>query len=241
MTWPGTTRHSCWCAGYALRTPAPRRSLVSFAPTVALNNGVEMPLLGFGVYQVTDLDECERSVRDALSVGIPPARYGRVVRERGSSRPGHQGEWRSARRIFVTTKLWIADAGDEGTKQAFDRSLQRLGLDYIDLYLIHQPYGDVYGAWRAMDSSTRTVAPGHRREQLPTRPGHGLSRSPRYRSRRRPDRDAPVPPAGRHAGVPARERRADRVVGAVRRRQARHLQQRSARGIADEHGAPLPR
>jgi 2,5-diketo-D-gluconate reductase A len=124
---------------------------MSNVPSVALNNGVEMPLLGFGVYQMTDLEECERSVCDAISIGYrlldTAASYaneeavGRAIKRSGVSR----GE------IFVTTKLWIADAGDERTKRAFDRSLQRLGLDYLDLYLIHQPYGDVYGAWRAME------------------------------------------------------------------------------------------
>jgi 2,5-diketo-D-gluconate reductase A len=93
----------------------------------------------------------ERSVCDAISIGYrlldTAASYGneeavgRAIKRSGVPR----GE------VFVTTKLWIADAGDERTKRAFDRSLQRLGLDYLDLYLIHQPYGDVYGAWRAME------------------------------------------------------------------------------------------
>ena len=135
---------------------------MSLVPTVALNNGVDMPLLGFGVFQVTDLDECERSVRDALSVGYrlldTAASYGNEEAVgRAIARSGVPRE-----EIFVTTKLWIADAGDEATKPAFDRSRQRLGLDYLDLYLIHQPYGDVYGAWRAMeqlyqDGHTRAI------------------------------------------------------------------------------------
>jgi len=120
-------------------------------PSVVLNNGVEMPLLGFGVFQMTDLDECERSVRDALAVGYrlldTAASYGneeavgRAIRGSGLARD----------ELFVTTKLWIADAGYDRAVHAFERSLQRLGLDYLDLYLIHQPYGDVYGAWRAME------------------------------------------------------------------------------------------
>jgi 2,5-diketo-D-gluconate reductase A len=128
---------------------------VADVPSVALNNGVEMPLLGFGVYQMTDLAECERSVCDAISIGYrlldTAASYGneeavgRAIKASGVARD----------ELFVTTKLWIADAGDESTKQAFDRSLQRLGLEYIDLYLIHQPYGDVYGAWRAMEQLYR--------------------------------------------------------------------------------------
>jgi 2,5-diketo-D-gluconate reductase A len=120
-------------------------------PNVVLNNGVEMPLLGFGVFQMTDLDECERSVRDALEVGYrlldTAASYGneeavgRAIKSSGLARD----------ELFVTTKLWVSDAGYESGLRAFERSLGRLGLDYVDLYLIHQPFGDVYGAWRAME------------------------------------------------------------------------------------------
>src|SRR5437763_14458182 len=103
-------------------------------PSVMLNNGVQMPLLGFGVYQMTDLDECERSVRDALDVGYrlldTAASYGneeavgRAIKASGVARD----------EIFVTTKLWIPDTGQERTIPAFERSLERLGLDYLDLY-----------------------------------------------------------------------------------------------------------
>jgi 2,5-diketo-D-gluconate reductase A len=118
---------------------------------VRLNNGVEMPLLGFGVYQVTDLAECERSILAALETGYrlidTAAAYGNETAV-GSAikRSGLPRE-----EVFVTTKLWVQDAGYEKTKAAFARSLQRLQLDYVDLYLIHQPYGDIYGAWRAME------------------------------------------------------------------------------------------
>jgi 2,5-diketo-D-gluconate reductase A len=128
---------------------------VSVVPSVSLNNRVEMPLLGFGVYQVTDLDECERSVGDALSVGY------RLL-DTAASYGNEEAVGRAIQRsdvprdeIFVTTKLWASDAGDEATKAAFGRSLERLGLDYVDLYLIHQPFGDVYGAWRAMEGLYR--------------------------------------------------------------------------------------
>ena len=124
-------------------------------PTVPLNNGIEMPLLGFGVFQIADLADCERAVMDALGVGYrlldTAASYGneeavgRAIKRSGVPRE----------EIFVTTKLWIADAGYEKTKAAFKRSLQRLQLDTIDLYLIHQPIGDVYGAWRAMEELYR--------------------------------------------------------------------------------------
>lgn len=120
-------------------------------PTIILNNGLEMPLLGFGVYQMTDLAECEASVSEALRVGYrsidTAAAYeneeavGRAIAASGIPRD----------EIFVTTKLWVQDAGYETTKAAFERSLRRLGFDYLDLYLIHQPYNDVYGSWRAME------------------------------------------------------------------------------------------
>src|SRR3954469_19331690 len=123
--------------------------------SVTLNNGLEMPLLGFGVFQMTDLEECERSVRDAIQIGYrlidTAASYGneeavgRAVKRGGVPRE----------ELFVTTKLWLADAGYEKTRRAFNRSLQRLGLGYLDLYLIHQPYGDVYGSWRAMEKLYR--------------------------------------------------------------------------------------
>ena len=124
-------------------------------PNVELNNGVEMPLLGFGIYQVTDLDECERSVREAIEVGYrsidTAASYGNeeAVGRAIKASPVDRDD------LFVTTKLWIHDTGYERTKHAFDRSLERLGLDHLDLYLIHQPYGDVYGAWRAMEELYR--------------------------------------------------------------------------------------
>lgn len=120
-------------------------------PVVALNNGVEMPLLGFGVYQMTNATECEAAVLEALHVGYrlidTAAAYeneeavGRAIAASGISRS----------EIFITTKLWVQDAGYEAAKAAFHRSLARLKLDYLDLYLIHQPYGDVHGSWRAME------------------------------------------------------------------------------------------
>jgi diketogulonate reductase-like aldo/keto reductase len=119
-------------------------------PSVTLNNGVAMPLLGFGVFQVTDLDECERSVLDAIETGYrlldTAASYGNeeavgnAIRKSGVARD----------ELFITTKLWVQDASYDGAKQAFERSLDKLQLEYLDLYLIHQPYGDVYGAWKAM-------------------------------------------------------------------------------------------
>ena len=119
--------------------------------TVKLNNGVEMPVLGFGVFQVTDLAECERSVVDAIETGyrlIDTAQsymneeaVGKAIKASGVARE----------ELFITTKLWIQSDGYAGAKKAFENSLKKLHLDYLDLYLIHQPYGDVYGEWRAME------------------------------------------------------------------------------------------
>lgn len=122
---------------------------------VILNNGVEMPILGYGVFQIPDLAECEHCVLDALEVGYrlidTAASYGNEAAVGAAiKRSGVPRE-----EIFVTTKLWIQDTGYEKTKRAFERSMQRLQLDYLDLYLIHQPYGDVYGAWRAMEELHR--------------------------------------------------------------------------------------
>lgn len=120
--------------------------------TTTLNNGVEMPMLGFGVYQMSDAAECEAAVAEALRVGYrlidTAAAYGNEEAVgRAIARSGIARE-----EIFVTTKLWLSDAGEEKARRACERSLARLGLDYLDLYLIHQPYSDVHGAWRAMEA-----------------------------------------------------------------------------------------
>jgi 2,5-diketo-D-gluconate reductase A len=124
-------------------------------PSVTLNNGVEMPLLGFGVFQMHDAEECERSVADAIRTGYrlidTAAAYGNEEAVgRAIARSGVPRE-----ELFITTKLWIADAGEGPTRRAFERSLERLGLDELDLYLIHQPFGDVYGAWRDIQALNR--------------------------------------------------------------------------------------
>lgn len=117
---------------------------------VILNNGVEMPVLGFGVFQVPDLAECEKVVIDAIETGYrlidTAASYenevavGNAIKKSGVPRE----------ELFITTKLWIQDAGHENTLKAFEKSLNKLQLEYLDLYLIHQPYGDIFGSWRAM-------------------------------------------------------------------------------------------
>ena len=118
---------------------------------VKLNNGIEMPILGFGVFQVPDLNECEMAVLDAMETGyrlfdtasvyLNESAVGNAVRKSGVARED----------LFITTKLWVQDTGFENTKKAFERSLNRLQMDYLDLYLIHQPFGDIHGSWRAME------------------------------------------------------------------------------------------
>ena len=123
---------------------------MSSIPTVTLNNGVEMPILGFGVFQIP-AEQTEQAVRDAVTAGYrlidTAASYGneeavgRAIAASGVPRE----------ELFITTKLWIQKRGEQGAVEAFETSMTKLGLDYLDLYLIHQPFGDYYGEWRAME------------------------------------------------------------------------------------------
>lgn len=117
---------------------------------VKLNNGVEMPILGFGVFQIPDVTECEKVVLEAINCGyrlldtaasyMNEAAVGNAIKKSGVARE----------ELFLTTKVWVQDVGYEKTKVAFQKSLELLQLEYLDLYLIHQPYGDIFGSWRAM-------------------------------------------------------------------------------------------
>lgn len=126
---------------------------MSTVPTVKLNDGVEMPQLGFGVFQVPDLAQCEDAVSSALEAGYRlldtatayrnEAAVGRAIKKSNVSRDD----------LFVTSKLWVSDFTYDRAKQGIDASLRRLNLDYLDLYLLHQPYGDTMGAWRALEEA----------------------------------------------------------------------------------------
>lgn len=121
--------------------------------TITLNNGVKMPVAGFGVFQIQDQAQCERCVVDAVHAGYRlidtaavygnEAAVGRTVQRCGVLRE----------ELFLTSKLWVQDAGYEAAKKAIDTSLKNLQTDYLDLYLIHRPFGDYYGAWRAMEEA----------------------------------------------------------------------------------------
>jgi 2,5-diketo-D-gluconate reductase A len=119
--------------------------------SLQLNNGVEIPILGFGVFQITDCDECESCVVDAIETGYSHIDTAASYRNEEAVGKGIKQCGVAREKLFITTKLWIQRNGYEGTKQAFVNSLKRLQVDYIDLYLIHQPFGDVYGEWRAME------------------------------------------------------------------------------------------
>lgn len=122
-------------------------------PVMALNTGAKMPMLGFGVFQITDQAECERCVVEAIDTGYrlidTAASYlneeavGRGIKRSGIPRED----------LFLTTKIWIGDASEAGATKAVERSLRKLQTDYLDLLLIHQPYGDVHGAWRGMEKA----------------------------------------------------------------------------------------
>ena len=118
---------------------------------ITLNNGLTMPKIGYGVFRMTDAEACEEAVVQAIHAGYrlidTAAAYGneeavgKAIRRCGVPRE----------ELFITTKLWITDTSYEGAKRGFERSMEHLGLDYLDLYLIHQPYNDYYGAWRALE------------------------------------------------------------------------------------------
>lgn len=123
--------------------------------TIKLNNGLEMPQLGFGVFQITDLKQCENAVVDAINSGYrlidTAAAYqnetavGAAIKASGFKRED----------LFVTSKLWVSDANYQKAQQAIETSLTNLKTDYLDMYLLHQPYGDVYGAWKALEEAQK--------------------------------------------------------------------------------------
>ena len=118
---------------------------------IKLNNGGEIPILGFGVYQILDYDECKRAVLDALEVGYRLIDTASAYQNEKAIGDAIKESKINRKELFITTKLWITDAGYEKTKKGFEASMEKLQLDYLDLYLIHLPFNDYYGSWRAME------------------------------------------------------------------------------------------
>ncbi len=123
-------------------------------PQLTLNNGVTMPVLGFGVYQIP-AEQTEQAVSDALVAGYRSLDTAAAYRNEEAVGRAIAASGIPRSELFVTTKLWIQDVGEGNARRAFEASLKRLGLDYVDLYLIHQPLGDYYSSWRAMQELTR--------------------------------------------------------------------------------------
>jgi len=122
---------------------------------VTLNNGMKMPILGFGVFQIADQAECERCVVDAIGAGYRLIDTAASYKNEEAVGKGLKRAGVPRDQLFVTSKLWVEDAGYERTLKAIDKSLGRLQLDHLDLYLIHQPYSDVHGSWRAMEEAQK--------------------------------------------------------------------------------------
>ena len=122
---------------------------------VTLNNGLQMPIVGYGVFQIADANECARSVVDAIEAGYRLIDTAASYMNEVAVGKGLRASGVPREQLFVTSKLWVQDTGYERTQQAIDQSLSRLGIDYLDLYLIHQPFGDVHGSWRAMQDAYR--------------------------------------------------------------------------------------
>ena len=120
---------------------------------VTLNNGLVMPILGFGVFQIPDPAQCERTVIDAIGAGYRLIDTAASYMNEGAVGNGIRNSGVARADLFVTSKLWVQDTGYEATRRAIDKSLQRLNMDYLDLFLIHQPFGDIYGSWRAMQEA----------------------------------------------------------------------------------------
>ena len=118
-------------------------------PLVTLNNGIKMPLLGFGTFQI-ELKDTQQCVEQALAMGYRHIDTASAYNNEKEVGAAMRSSGIKREEIFITTKLWVSDMSEDGAKRAFEKSLENLGLDYLDAYLLHMPYGDVYGAWRSL-------------------------------------------------------------------------------------------
>lgn len=123
---------------------------------VTLNNNIQMPIVGYGVFQIADVNQCQRSVIDAIETGYRLIDTAASYMNEEAVGKGLRASAVAREELFVTSKLWVQETGYERTQQAIEKSLRRLQLDYLDLYLIHQPFGDVHGSWRAMEDAYRS-------------------------------------------------------------------------------------
>jgi 2,5-diketo-D-gluconate reductase A len=123
---------------------------------IVLNNNLQMPVVGYGVFQIADADECQRCVVDAIETGYRLIDTAASYMNEEAVGKGLRASGVPREELFVTSKLWVQETGYERTQQAIEKSLRRLQLDYLDLYLIHQPFGDVHGSWRAMEDAYRS-------------------------------------------------------------------------------------
>ena len=179
---------------------------------IILNNGVTMPVLGFGVFQIPDAKECERCVLDAIEVGYRSIDTAQIYGNEEAVGRAAEKSGVPREELFLTTKVWISNGGYEKAKASIDESLRKLRTDYLDLLLIHQPFNDYYGTYPAMEEANRK-GPCHRRKQFLSGPLCGSGGVLRDQARRQPGGNACVQSAGKSPGSDGKVRYQNRILG----------------------------